>query len=78
MVICPVRGTYNDVQISLLTNEKKAFKVTNRAKFGIAKSLYFFQTTQFCQKFEFLPRIVTTRLIWTELTHSTTVVSNLR
>ena len=38
MVISPVRGTYNEVDISLLWDEKKSSKVASLSLFLIAKS----------------------------------------
>ena len=68
---------------------KKAFKLASRASFGMAKCLYLFQIDQFSQKFQFFAGIfrwrhvqssvhVTTRLIWPELTCSTTFVLKIR
>ena len=88
MVICSVTGTYNHVYIFFCSRMKKAFKRASRASFGMAKCLYLFQICQLSQKFYFFAGIsrwwqswhvesavhVTTRLIWPELTRSTTFV----
>ena len=44
------------MDISLLNNGKKAFKLASQAIFGIAKSLYLFYTSHLSQKFQFFAR----------------------
>ena len=89
MVICPVRGTYNHVQIFFAQQRKKAFKLVSPKNLWLINPYSCFKFLSWLRNSNFYPPIVlwwhvrpsvhvTTRLIWGLSINSTVLLSYRR